>query len=217
MKIQNDMRRREVLKECAGAVFTLSLPILPSTASAQNDVNAKPPYSDPVAADKWLYPFLHAPGAVAGALHMGRFNDRIYYLDKEIRWKPGPSQKGPEVVVPAGFVTDLASIPRVFWSLLPTDGAYTFPAIVHDFLYWTQPCERKVADMVLRHGMDDMKVSGTVATAIYAAVRAGGAGPWSENQKLRAQGTKRMLKTFPTDPQTTWSEWSQKKDCCSYI
>lgn len=217
MKYQREMQRREVLTKCAGVMAVFSMPTVQSAASAQAGTKASESYADPVAADKWLYPLLHAPGAVAGALHMGRFRDQIYYLDKEIQWTPGPGQKGPTVVVPAGFVTDLASIPRVFWSLLPTDGAYTFPAIVHDYLYWTQTYERDVADKVFRYGMDDMKVSTTVATAIYAAVRAGGAGPWSANKQLRAKGHKRMLKKFPTDPKTTWTEWSKREDCCAYI
>ena len=148
---------------------------------------------------------------------MGRFRDRIYYLDQEIRWSPGPGQDGPAVVVPAGFVTDLASIPRVFWSLLPPDDAYTFPAIVHDYLYWTQRYPRETADNVLRFGMDDMKVSSAVALAIYSAVRVGGGSAWSGNAELKRQGEKRLLTKFPDDPTTTWSEWKQRADCCAVI
>ena len=148
---------------------------------------------------------------------MGRFRDRIYYLDKEIRWSPGPGQDGTAVVVPAGFVTDLASIPRVFWSLLPTDGAYTFPAIIHDYLYWTQKYPRDTADSVLRYGMDDFKVSRAVALAIYTAVRVGGDSAWANNAKLKQAGEMRLLREFPDDPTTTWSEWKLRKGCCSAI
>lgn len=34
--------------------------------------------------------------------------------------------------IPSGFSTDLASVPRVFWSLLPPDGVYENAAVVHD-------------------------------------------------------------------------------------
>ena len=37
--------------------------------------------------------------------------------------------------VPAGFVTDLASVPRVFWSLIPPEGKVDEPSVVHDYLY----------------------------------------------------------------------------------
>lgn len=39
------------------------------------------------------------------------------------------------ISVPAGFVTDLATIPRIFWTLLPPDGKYAKAAIIHDYLY----------------------------------------------------------------------------------
>ena len=171
------------------------------------------PYSDPEAADKWLAPWLHAPGAVSGLLHMGRFADRMYFLDKPITWRPGPGQEGaPAVTVPRGFVTDLASIPRVFWSVLPTDGAYTFPAIVHDYLYWTQSPDisREVADLIFKYGMQDLKVGGASIFAIHNAVRIGGGGPWEENTAKRARGERRILVKFPEKPTTTWIEWSEQ-------
>jgi hypothetical protein len=42
------------------------------------------------------------------------------------------------IILKPGFVTDFASIPRPFWSLLPTWGQYGPASIVHDFLYWDQ-------------------------------------------------------------------------------
>ncbi len=39
------------------------------------------------------------------------------------------------ISVPAGFVTDLATVPRIFWTLLPPDGKYAKAAIIHDYLY----------------------------------------------------------------------------------
>lgn len=37
-------------------------------------------------------------------------------------------------VIPHGFDTDLASVPRVFWALLPPSGTYERSAVLHDFL-----------------------------------------------------------------------------------
>ncbi|TFV83173.1 DUF1353 domain-containing protein [Blastococcus sp. CT_GayMR16] len=36
--------------------------------------------------------------------------------------------------VPADFPTDLASVPRVFWALIPPQGAYEAAAVLHDWL-----------------------------------------------------------------------------------
>lgn len=37
------------------------------------------------------------------------------------------------ILIPDAFRTDLASIPRAFWSLLPPNGTYERAAVVHDF------------------------------------------------------------------------------------
>jgi len=175
--------------------------------------DAKPAvlYNDGNAAEKWLLPWLQAPGAVSGGLHLGRFADRTYYTLKEIGWRPGDGQMAlPAVTVPAGFVTDLASIPRVFWSLLPSDGQYTFPAIVHDYLYWTQTTSREDADLVFRYGMEDMKIDAVTVAAIYNAVRLGGEGPWNQNARLRNRGERRFLVELPEDPTITWEIWKTR-------
>ena len=36
--------------------------------------------------------------------------------------------------IPAEFVTDLATVPRLFWALLPPTGAYEKAAVLHDVL-----------------------------------------------------------------------------------
>jgi len=36
------------------------------------------------------------------------------------------------ITIPAGFSTDLASVPRIFWWFLPPTGAYEKAAVVHD-------------------------------------------------------------------------------------
>ena len=38
------------------------------------------------------------------------------------------------VIIPQGFLTDGASVPRVFWTFFPSWGAYGQAATVHDFL-----------------------------------------------------------------------------------
>ena len=43
------------------------------------------------------------------------------------------------VTVPAGFVTDLASVPNQVWHAFPKFGKWTGAAVIHDFLYRTQP------------------------------------------------------------------------------
>jgi hypothetical protein len=77
--------------------------------------------------------------------------------------------------VPAGFVTDLASIPRVLWSLLPPHGRYAKAAIIHDWLYATGIGGREYADDVFLEAMEVLGVSPWKRKTMYWAVRAFGA------------------------------------------
>lgn len=84
------------------------------------------------------------------------------------------------VTIPAGFVTDLASIPHA----LPLAMAVNTEAaaIVHDWLYVTGKMSRKTSDAVLFLALIDSGVSMERATTIYEAVRIGGAIPWKEHR-----------------------------------
>lgn len=47
------------------------------------------------------------------------------------------TQLGYTICVPAGFITDFASVPQSLWNILPPDGPYGKAAVVHDYLYRT--------------------------------------------------------------------------------
>lgn len=42
-------------------------------------------------------------------------------------------------IVPAGFTTDLASVPKFLWWILPPFGRHSRAAVLHDWLYTTAP------------------------------------------------------------------------------
>lgn len=94
--------------------------------------------------------------------------------------------------------------------MLRPDGEYTYPAIVHDYLYWEQSRPRQVADETLKLGMEDLGIDWLTIEAIFKAVRAGGSSAWSQNATLRASGERRVLKQLPEDPRVTWQEWKRK-------
>jgi len=150
--------------------------------------------------------------AVSKPLKLQRFSDAMWLLLDDISWKPSsPEQKEPEVIAPRGFVTDLASIPRAFWSLLPRDGDYIYGAIIHDYLYWEQPTniKREDADLILKFAMQDFGVPGWQVNTIYEGVRAGGGGPWKSNAEEKCHGEKRTLVKFPESPTISWANWKK--------
>lgn len=84
------------------------------------------------------------------------------------------NKKEEGITIPAGFITDFASIPRVFWSILPPVGNYAAAALVHDYLYGngiSLGMKRKFCDEMLLEGMRALKVSRAVRYVMYCAVR----------------------------------------------
>lgn len=210
------MTRREALFGAAGAALAMCWPI---HGRAEPAMPAEEGYADAGAADRWMRAWIEtaraadpsATKAPNGALHLGRFADPIYYLTSVIGWDPEPAKANTyqSVRVPIGFVTDFASIPRVFWSLLRPDGLYSYAAVIHDFLYWEQYLSREASDAILRLCMEDFKINAAVVSAVHTGVRLGGSLAWEENARRKAAGEKRVLRNFPKDPRVTWAEWRQ--------
>jgi hypothetical protein len=78
-------------------------------------------------------------------------------------------------LVPAGYQTDFASVPRAFQWLLPKYGRYTKSAILHDFLCdasKTGKFDRDDADGIFRRTMRELGVSFLRRWIMWAAVSA---------------------------------------------
>lgn len=200
-------RRRLLLGMVSSAAGLTSLLTIMARldALAQNKINT-------AEMEQWMDQWMSGARIPEGALHLSRFKEPVYFLIKPIAWKPNQDQASSfqEVHVPIGFVTDFASIPRIFWSLLRPDGVYTYPAILHDYLYWTQTRARSVCDQIFRFAMQDFDIDSGTATLIYNAVRAGGVSAWKENARLKAAGEKKVLKQFPDDPRVSWLDWKKR-------
>jgi hypothetical protein len=82
-----------------------------------------------------------------------------------------------QVRVPAGFVTDYASVPRLPLAFLVAGDHAHEAAVVHDWLYTSHEVPRGKADAVFEEAI---KVSDPEAPAwlMWAAVRLGGGGSW---------------------------------------
>ena len=88
------------------------------------------------------------------------------------------------VVVPENFRSDGASMPRLFWRLIghPFQMQYLREAILHDWLYRTQPCSRALADRIFYELLAG-KVKPWRRRLIYLGLRLGGWIAWRQNRK----------------------------------
>ena len=168
---------------CAGAPSSAPPPPPPPTQSASKAMEAPPS------------PITQA------------FGDKNFVLHSDLGYQIGVSRDS--IVVPAGFVTDLASVPAPFIGWLHPNGAHALGAIIHDYLYWNQSCTRAEADGLMRLALMETRVPDADRAAIYRAVRAGGAASWQSNAAERASGLPRIIpqeyRSVP--PLTSWREY----------
>lgn len=76
------------------------------------------------------------------------------------------------LIIPSdGFKTDLASIPRAFWALLPPSGKYAPAAVIHDYMIYCDCYPKKVIDKAFREAMRCLNVSFIKREVIYLAVK----------------------------------------------
>lgn len=108
-------------------------------------------------------------------------NWRVWRLEQNFTYEVGDKGSGRVITVPAGFVTDGASVPQFMWGLFPAWGSYSRAAVVHDLLCHlihagTPHAEAPTRLQADRVFMEAMKVCGTnwfTRWVLYAGVRIG--------------------------------------------
>ena len=87
---------------------------------------------------------------------------------------------GKVIVVPTGFITDLASVPRVPIAYMLAGGTSNEASVVHDYLYTSHIVDRQTADAVLREASAVTGVPAWRRAIMWASVRAFGGSHWDE-------------------------------------
>jgi hypothetical protein len=90
---------------------------------------------------------------------------------------------GETIKIPKGFLTDGASIPKLFWNIIQPTGPYFRSAVIHDYLYRWQKFTRKQSDDTFLEGMWVLGCKRWQYVCIYTAVRLFGHWAWKEDAK----------------------------------
>ena len=94
---------------------------------------------------------------------------------------------GKSFLIPRGFESDGASVPRLFWRIVfpNSDSHATTAGICHDFIYRIQPADwtRKEADRMFLALLVEFGVPVRSALMAYYAVRWFGWIAWNENRR----------------------------------
>ncbi len=104
----------------------------------------------------------------------------VWRITQSFKFYVGPESDDRWVYVPAGYLSDGASVPRIFWGLLPPWGTYGQAAVVHDLLCETATVYREgVPEMISRAKTDSIFKEAMIAlnvprwkrNVMYIAVR----------------------------------------------
>lgn len=75
--------------------------------------------------------------------------------------------------LPKGFISDGATVPRIFWPIFPPIGRYLKATLVHDY-YLQQGTSRKMADKYFKECLFALGISKWRVNAMFFAVRSYG-------------------------------------------
>lgn len=98
-------------------------------------------------------------------------------LDEMINPHYGNADRRKEIIVPSGYTTDGASIPKVFWWLLSPFENYFKCCTLHDYLcdlFHLNLLERKTCDDIFLEAMGEIGIKTSTKWALYFFVRSYG-------------------------------------------
>lgn len=135
--------------------------------------------------------------SIADKFYGGKYEQLLEEFDYHV----GSKESEVVVHIPKGFITDFASVPRIFWNIMPPNDKYGKAAVVHDFLYSTngripemqfrkEDYTRKECDEILVEAMGVLDCGWLCRTTVYSGVRIGGWVTWANYKKKLERANK---------------------------
>lgn len=116
-------------------------------------------------------------------LTVKEISDKRWQLTEPLRYE---TREGEIIVVPKGFITDFASVPRIPLAFFLVGDVAHKPAVIHDWLYSAEIASkgyftRCEADRILREAMEDEGIWWWRRWLMWFGVRVGGGGCFKDN------------------------------------
>ncbi len=109
---------------------------------------------------------------------------KLFEVQADFEYHVGSEDSLDVIYIKKGFVTDGASIPKLFWTLIGGPlGRYAPAAVPHDKLYRFQTRSRLEADNIFLEAMGVLGVSWWKRRSMWLAVRFRGWVPWNRHKK----------------------------------
>lgn len=101
-------------------------------------------------------------------------DDRPFRVFKQLIYHVGTYPSDELIIVPEGFRTDFATVPRGFRFLIDRVGVHSKACLIHDVIVAYELRSRKEADHIFFEALTVLKVSPIRKWTMYLAVRSMG-------------------------------------------
>lgn len=81
------------------------------------------------------------------------------------------TEDGEYIIIPKGYRTDFASVPKMFWSIIPPWGRYGKAAVVHDYLCDIRDRPSEEVHRIFNEAMGVLGVPNPRKWVMYQAVK----------------------------------------------
>lgn len=107
-------------------------------------------------------------------------------LIEPFRYRIGNRYSDNIITIPKEFITDFASIPRIFWTIIPPWGKYGKAAVLHDFLYYyNNEYSKEKADKIFLEAMKALRIPKWKRKVMYYAVKYFGHRAWKKHRQKK--------------------------------
>jgi len=106
----------------------------------------------------------------------------LWELQEGFEYHVGYLGSGEIIIVPAGFITDFASVPRIFWPIIDPIGKHGKAAVIHDYCYYTACYRRLRSDAIFLEAMEVLEVEEWKRIAMYNSVVTFGWWAWYKHR-----------------------------------
>ncbi len=128
------------------------------------------------------------------SVELKKFKDNMWVTLSDLKFEFGEEPHRISIIVPAGFVNDTTSMMG-----LKNKKFLNNSSILHDYLYWVQPCKGeigfKVANKIMKQTIK-INLSRGLAFIAKASVQALGRKAWKNNAELKKSGHTRFATKF---------------------
>ena len=94
----------------------------------------------------------------------------LFQLVEPLVYHVGSYPSKEVIIVPANFITDFASVPRIFWPIISPIDKHANAAVIHDWMYQTYYAPKKRCEVIFLEAMGALNVPEWKKFCIYNSV-----------------------------------------------